>query len=50
MLDKPRDLLHRGTFEVFFKEELPAGVNVLTARFVLAIKSNAYWLIKYRAR
>ena len=36
-----RDLLRRGTFKVILKEELPDGANALTARFVLAIISNA---------
>ena len=45
-----RDLLKRGTFKVLLKEELPDGANALTARFVLAIKSNADGKIKYKAR
>ena len=44
------DLLRRGTFKVILKEELPDGANALTARFVLAIKSNADGQIKYKAR
>ena len=45
-----QDLLKRGTFNVILKEELPDGANALTARFVLAIKSNADGEIKFRAR
>ena len=45
-----RDLLKRGTFKVLLQEELPDGANVLTARFVLAIKSNADNKVKYKAR
>ena len=45
-----RDLLQRGAFRVMLKEELPGGSNALTARFVLAIKSNADGAIKYKAR
>ncbi len=36
-----RDLLRRGTFKVILKEEFPDGAKALSARFVLAIKSNA---------
>ena len=50
MLNEIKDLLHRGTFKVIFEEELPDGANDLTARFVLAIKSNAHGLIKYEER
>ena len=32
------------------KEELPNGANALTARFVLAIKSNTDGQVKYKAR
>ena len=45
-----RDLLHRETFEVILKEEIPEGSNVLTARFVLAIKSIEDGEIKFKAR
>ena len=48
--EEVRDLLRRGTFKVVLKEELPDGANALTARFVLAIKSNADGKIKYKAR
>ena len=44
------DLLGRGTFKVILKEDLPDGANALTARFALAIKSNADEEIKYKAR
>ncbi len=45
-----QDLLHRATFKVIFKSELPNGANTLTARFVLAVKSNSDAKIKYKAR
>ncbi len=45
-----RDQLHRETFKVIIREELPNGANALTARFVLAIKSNSDSEIKYKAR
>ncbi len=45
-----RQLLSRGTFKVFLKEELPDGANVLTARFFLSIKSNTDGEVKYKAR
>ena len=35
---------------MILKEELPDGANALTARFVLAIKSNVDGEIKYKAR
>ena len=41
---------NRGTFKVILREELPDGANALTARFVLAIKSNADGQVKYKAR
>ena len=41
-----RDLLHRGTFKVILREELPDGAIALTARFFLGIKSDADGKIK----
>ena len=49
-MSEVRDLLKRGSFKVILKEELPDGANALTARFVLAIKSNADGEIQYKAR
>ena len=45
-----QELLKRGTFKEIFRSEVPNGANVLSARFVLAIKSNADGMIKYKAR
>ena len=50
VMNEVRDLLKQGTFKVMLKEELPDGANALTARFVLAIKSNADSAIKFKAR
>lgn len=44
------ELLRRGTFKVVPRSELTNSANVLTARFVLAIKSNTDGNIKYKAR
>ena len=49
MMSEVRDLLKRGTFKVILREDLPDGANALTARFVLAIKSDADGNIKYKA-
>ena len=35
-----QELLKRGTFKVILRSELPNDANVLSARYVLAIKSN----------
>lgn len=48
--EEVKDLLQRGTFKFILKEELPDGANVLTARFVFEIKSNADSKLKYKAR
>lgn len=45
-----RDILERDTFKVILKEEIADGPNALTARYVLAIKSNAVEKFKYKAR
>ena len=45
-----QDLLRREIFKVILKEELPDSANVLTARFVPAIESNADGEVKYKAR
>ena len=45
-----KDLLRRGTFKVTLRTELPDGANEFTARFVLAVKSNADGQVKYKAR
>ena len=45
-----RDLIRRGTFKVVVIEEIPVGVNILTARFVLVIKSSMDGEIKLKAR
>ena len=45
-----QELLKRGTFKVILRSELPNGANAITARFVLAIKSNADEKVKYKAR
>ena len=36
-----QELLRRGTFKLILRIELSDGANALTARFILAIKSNA---------
>ena len=35
-----RDLVNRGTFRAVLRTELPDGANLITARYVLAIKSD----------
>ena len=42
-----QELLKRGIFKVILRSELPNGANLLSTRFVLAIKSNADGKIKY---
>ena len=49
-MNEVRDLLTRGTFKVVSKEELLDEANALTARFILAIKSNANGGTKCKAR
>ena len=44
------DLICRGTFKVILKQEVPEGANVLTAQFVLAIKSTVDGEIKFKVR
>ena len=44
------DLARRGTVTLIPKSELPNGANAVTARFVLAIKSDADGKVKYKAR
>lgn len=44
-----RDLLKWGTFKVICEKEIPDGDNALTARFVLAVKSDANSEIKVSA-
>ena len=48
--EEVRDLLRRGTFKVILSEEIPDVANVLTARYVLAIKSKADGSIKFKTR
>lgn len=43
-------LVERGTFDIFFMEEVPDNANVLSGRFVLAIKPTEDGEIKYPAR
>ena len=45
-----QDLLRRGTFRKMRKRDIPPEANVLTARFVLAIKSDAEGHERYKAR
>ena len=45
-----RDLLKQDKFKVLLEEELLDGANVLTARFVLSIKSNEDGKTNYKAR
>ena len=35
-----RDLVNRGTFRAMIRKELPDGTNLITARYVLVIKSD----------
>ena len=48
--EEVRDILRCGTFKVIIKEEILDGSNVLTARYVLAIKSKLNEQIKFKAR
>ena len=45
-----RDLLRRGTFKIISREEVLDGAYVLTARFVLAIKSKKNGSARIKAR
>ena len=49
IIQEVQGFLPRGTFKVILREEIPDGANALTARFVLAIKSNADGKIKFKA-
>ena len=49
MMNEVCDLLKHETFKVLLGEELRDGANALTARFVLAIKSNAEGKIQCKA-
>lgn len=50
LMEKVRGLLRQVSFKFVLREELPAGGHTLTARFVLAIKSNLERKIKYKTR
>ena len=45
-----RDLVNKGTFRAFLRTELPDGANLITARYVLAIKSEEDKKELYKAR
>ena len=45
-----RDLDNRGTFRAVLKAELPDSVNVITARYVFAIKTDEDKEEWYKAR
>ena len=45
-----RGLPRRETFKVILCEEMPDGATVLTARYVLTIKSKIDGKIKFKAR
>ena len=47
---KIRDLVCRGPFKVVLRAEIPPSANVLTARYVLAIKHNITGEVKFKAR
>ena len=42
-------LIRRGTFKVILKEEIPPNANVLSARFVLSIRSTVDYKVKWKA-
>ena len=48
--DEIRDLVRRGTFKVVMRAEIPQNANVLTARFVLAIKHKITREVRFKAR
>ena len=48
--DGVKDLLRCGKFKVILKEDIPDGSHMLTARFVLAIKSKTDGQIKFKVR
>ena len=45
-----RDMVNRGTFRAVLKTELQYYANLITARYVLAIKSDEYKEERYKAR
>ena len=45
-----RDLINRGTFRSVLRAELPDGANLITARYVLAIKSDEDKEERYKER
>ena len=48
--DEVKDLPRRGTFKVILKKEILEDANILTARYVLAIKSTIDGKVKFKAR
>ena len=44
------NLFYRGTFRVVLRTELPDGANLITTRYVLAIKSDEDKEERYKAR
>ena len=44
------NLEERGTFKVMRTSELPDDANLLTARFVMSIKTDAQGIERYKAR
>ena len=44
-----QDLVNRGTFQAFLRTELPDGANLITARYVLSIKSEENKEERYNA-
>ena len=45
-----RDLVRRGTFKVVTRAEIPRNANLLSARFVLAIKHKITGEVRFKAR
>ena len=45
-----RELLAQKTFKIILYQEVPYDANLLTARYVLAIKSKEHGQIKFKAR
>ena len=45
-----RDLVHKGTLKVVIYAEISPSANVLTARFVLAIKHKITAEVRFKAR
>ena len=48
--DEVKEILRRGIFKVILKESIPEGSKVLTARYVLAIRSKIEGKVKFKAR